>query len=133
MFFPKRILLIDDEPQLTALVRQALEATGLYVIKEENHSLRALHAARHFQPDLILLDVIMPEIDGRDVAEEIHADPALQDVPIVFVTNLPAGEIGSVGFFNGYTFLAKPFRISDLVNCVKEMLADEAEPIRDRA
>ncbi len=127
MFFPKRILLIDDEPQLTALVRQALEATGLYVIKEENHSLRALHAARHFQPDLILLDVIMPDLDGREVAEEIHADPALKGVPIVFVTNVAAeGQIGSFGSFGGFTFLAKPFRISDLVSCVKEMLGDEA-------
>ncbi len=133
MFFPKRILLIDDEPQLTALVRQALEATGLYVIKEENHSLRALHAARHFQPDLILLDVIMPDIDGRDVAQEIHADPALQDVPIVFVTNLAnKEEIGSFGFFGGYSFLAKPFRISDLVNCVKEMLGDEPAAVNKR-
>jgi CheY-like chemotaxis protein len=134
MFFQKRILLIDDEPHLTAMVRQALEATGLYLIKEENNSLRALHAARHFQPDLILLDVVMPDLDGRYVAQEIHADPALQDVPIVFVTNLAAaGEIGSVGFFDGYTFLAKPFRISDLVSCVKEMLGDEAETVRDRA
>jgi CheY-like chemotaxis protein len=134
MLFPKRILLIDDEPQLTALVRQALEATGLYLIKEENRSLRALHAARHFRPDLILLDVIMPELDGRDVAEQIHADPALQDVPIVFVTNLASKEeIGSFGFFGGYSFLAKPFRISDLVNCVKEMLGDETQTTRKSA
>src|SRR3978361_678194 len=114
MYFQRRILLIDDEPQLTAMVRQALEATGRYLIKEENHSLRALHAARHFQPDLILLDVIMPDLDGRDVAAEMRADPALQDVPIVFVTSLaPDGQIGSVGYLGGYTFVAKPFRIAD--------------------
>jgi CheY-like chemotaxis protein len=125
MYFQRRILLIDDEPQLTAMVRQALEATGRYLIKEENHSLRALHAARHFQPDLILLDVIMPDLDGRDVAAEMRADPALQDVPIVFVTSLaPDGQIGSVGYLGGYTFVAKPFRIADLVHCVDEMLGE---------
>jgi CheY-like chemotaxis protein len=134
MFFPKRILLIDDEPQLTALVRQALEATGRYLIKEENHSLRALHAARHFQPDLILLDVLMPELDGRDVAQQIQTDPALQDVPIIFVSSLKMnGEIGSIGFLDGYTFVAKPFQISDLVTCINQMLADEAGVMRERA
>lgn len=134
MFFQKRILLIDDEPQLTALVRQALEATGLYLIKEENHSGRALGAARHFQPDLILLDVLMPELDGRDLAQQLQADPALRDVPIIFVTSLkPNGEISSVGFLNGYTFIAKPFQIPDLVSCVNEVLADGTEVLRDRA
>lgn len=126
MYFQKRILLIDDEPQLTALVRGALEATGRYQIREENHSLRALHAARHFQPDLILLDVVMPELDGREVARQIQADPALHDVPIIFVTSLsPDGVIGSTGYLAGYSFVAKPFRISELVNCVDEMLRDE--------
>jgi CheY-like chemotaxis protein len=127
MYFQRRILLIDDEPSLTAVVREALNATGRYLIKEENHSLRALHAARHFQPDLILLDVVMPDLDGREVARQIRDDPALQDVPIVFVTSLSQdGFIGSTGFLGGYSFVAKPFHISDLVDCVAEMLGDEA-------
>lgn len=127
MYFPRRILLIDDDPRLTALVRDAFEATGRYLIKEENRSLRALHAARHFQPDVILLDVIMPELDGREVAQQLRADPALQDVPIVFVTSLDAdGVIGSIGFLSGYSFVAKPFRIEDLIGCVDGLLEDEA-------
>lgn len=127
MYLQSRILIIDDEPRLTATVREALEATGRYLIKEENRSPQALHAARCFQPDLILLDVIMPELDGHDVAQQMRADPALQDIPIVFVTSLAQdGEIGSVGFLGDYTFVAKPFRIADLVNCVDEMLGDEA-------
>ena len=134
MYFQRRILLIDDEPSLTTLVRQALEATGRYLIKEENRSLRALHAARHFQPDLILLDVVMPELDGRDVARQLREDPALQDVPIVFVTSLSKdGVIGSTGFLSGYSFVAKPFHISDLVNCVAEMLGEEAVVARKSA
>lgn len=133
MYFQRRILLIDDEPQLTAIVREALEASGRYLIKEEHRSPRALHAARHFQPDLILLDVIMPDLDGREVAAQMRADPALQDVPIVFVTSLaPDGIIGSVGYLGGYSFVAKPFRIADLVHCVDEMLNDES-PINGAA
>ncbi len=125
MFFQKRILIIDDEPQLTAIVRGALEATGHYTIKEEHRSLRALHAARHFQPDLILLDVIMPDLDGREVAQQLRDDPALRDVPVIFVTSLAAdGVIGSCGYLSGFSFVAKPFRIADLIDCVEEMLSD---------
>lgn len=134
MLFPKRILLIDDEPHLTALVRLALETTGHYEIKEENHSLRALHAARHFQPDLILLDILMPELDGRELARQMQADPALQDVPIIFVSSLAAdGKISTVGFLDGYTFIAKPFELCDLVNCVEGMLCDGATAVNYRA
>ncbi len=126
MYFPRRLLIIDDEPQLTALVRAAFASTGRYLIKEENRSLRALHAARHFQPDLILLDVMMPELDGTEIAQQLRHDPALQDVPIVFVTSLAAdGVIGTVGYLSGYSFVAKPFQISDLINCVDEMLGDD--------
>ncbi len=133
MYFPRRLLIIDDEPQLTAMVRDAFAATGRYLIKEENRSLRALHAARHSHPDLILLDMIMPELDGSEVAQQLRDDPALQDVPILFVTSLAAnGVIGSVGFLSGYSFVAKPFQISDLINCVDEMLGDD-EPARKTA
>ena len=127
MFFPRRLLIIDDEPRLTALVRDAFASTGRYLIKEENRSLRALHSARHFQPDLILLDVMMPELDGREVARQLREDPALQDVPIVFVTSLAAnGVIGSVGYFGEYSFVAKPFQIRDLLDCVDDLLGVEA-------
>ncbi len=133
MFFPRRLLIIDDEPHLTALIRAAFTATGRYLIKEENRSLRALHAARHFHPDLILLDMMMPELDGSEVAQQLRDDPALQDVPIVFVTSLAAnGVIGSVGYLSGYSFVAKPFQISDLINCVDQMLGDD-EPVRKSA
>lgn len=135
MFFPRRLLIIDDEPHLTALVRDAFASTGRYLIKEENRSLRALHSARHFQPDLILLDVMMPELDGREVARQLRDDPALQDVPIVFVTSLAAnGVIGSVGYFGEYSFVAKPFQIHDLINCVDDLLGDGGvQPVRKTA
>lgn len=134
MYFPRRLLIIDDEPQLTALIRGAFAATGRYLIKEESRSARVLHAARHFQPDLVLVGAILPELDGRDVARQLRDDPALRDVPIVVVTSLAAtGEIGSVGYFGGYSFVAKSFQISDLISCVDEILSDgeeESEPAR---
>ncbi|MEO6872609.1 MAG: response regulator [Chthoniobacterales bacterium] len=132
MYFPRRLLIIDEEPQLTALLRDAFAATGRYLIKEESRRARALHAARHFQPDLFLVGAILPELDGRELAEQLRHEPALRDVPIVFVTSLDAhGAIGSVGYLGGYSFVAKSFQLSDLITCVDEILADDdAEPVR---
>jgi DNA-binding response OmpR family regulator len=126
MDFPKRILLIDQEPHLTAVVGSALQATGRYLIRQENHNRRALHTALHFQPDLILLDAAPEHLELDEVAQQIHANPSLQNVPVVCLTSFsPNGQIGSVGFFGGYTFMANPFQLGDLVNCIAEMLRDK--------
>jgi DNA-binding response OmpR family regulator len=128
MTFPKRILLIDHEPHLTAVVGSALQATGQYLIRQEDHRRRALHSARHFQPDLILLDAVPEHLEMNEIVQQIHADVSLQDVPVVCLTSMtPAGHIGSVGFFAGYTFVANPFLLQDMVNCIAEMLSDKGK------
>ncbi len=123
MTFPQRILLIDHEPHLTALVGSALQATGRYLIRQENHDRRALYAALHFQPDLILLDSTPDHLRLDEIARQIHANAFLHEVPIMCLTSLaPNGQIGSIGFFGGYTFVANPFQLPDLVAGIMEML-----------
>ncbi len=125
MTFPKRILLIDHEPHLTMLVGSALEATGQYLIRQESHSHRALHTALQFQPDLILLDAAPEHLELDAIAQQIHADSSLHDVPVVCLTSLASnGLIGSVGFLGGYTFVADPFQLSDMVSCIAEILKE---------
>src|SRR5919109_851520 len=63
-----RILIVDDEPAFTRLVKLALEQDGYYEVQEENHGRHALAAALEFRPDLVLLDVIMPDMGGAEVA-----------------------------------------------------------------
>ena len=75
-----RILVVDDEPNLSGLVRLFLEKTQRFEVRVENRSALALAAAREFRPDLILLDVDMPGKNGGDVAREIQAEPALRGV-----------------------------------------------------
>jgi len=125
MSFRKRILLIDYPPHLTALVGAALQATGQYLIREENHSRRALHSALHFQPDLILLDAAPEHLEFDQITRQIHANISLHEVPVICLTSLaPNGKIGSVGFFGGYTFMADPLPLNDLVACIAEMLKE---------
>src|SRR4051794_34182800 len=83
-----RVLVVDDEPVLSTLVRISLEETGLYEVMVENHSYQALATARRFQPHVIVLDVNMPGKDGGDVAAEIRRDADLAQTPILFLTSL---------------------------------------------
>jgi CheY-like chemotaxis protein len=84
----RRILIVDNDPDATHLVKVLLEKTGHYLVLEENDATKAHQDARNFRPDLILLDVVMPDTDGGEVAARIEADPELHNTPIVFLTAL---------------------------------------------
>ena len=124
MKFLKKILLVDHEPQVTALVRRALESTGRYLVKVEQDSRFALHAAPWFLPDLILLDAAKAESEGEDVNRQLKAEPALKDTPFLFLSGSadPGKKVVTGGFINGYSFLATVVSLDDLIRCVDEML-----------
>ena len=121
----KKILLVDDNPDITRTISLILEATGKYVIKEENMGQRALETARDFKPDLIFLDFMMPDIDGNEVAAQLEEDDELKHIKIVFLTAIVTkGEVesGSVDNISGYTVLAKPVKTNELVSCIEDLL-----------
>jgi DNA-binding response OmpR family regulator len=124
MTFLKKILLVDYEPHVTTLVRRALESTGKYVIKEEHNARQAMNAARWFQPDLILFDVVMSHPEGEAIARQLQADASFKDTPVMFlgVNTAPEGAVMSGGILSGYSFFANPVRIEDFVRYVGEML-----------
>src|SRR5919198_1051851 len=74
---PKKILLVDREPGVTRLIKRALEKTGKYWVKEEHDSQFALHSAKAFQPDLILLDTVSDGSDREQLDKKIHTDSTL--------------------------------------------------------
>jgi two-component system, OmpR family, response regulator len=120
----KRILAVDDQASNTRLVKLYLEQTNNYLVREENNAKAALSTAEEFLPDLILLDVMMPGMDGGELAASIKASPKLKSVPIVFLTAVVTkGEVetghGQVG---GHPFLAKPVVLSEMVTCLKHHL-----------
>lgn len=121
----KRILIIDDERSFTRMVKLNLEKTGDYEVREENRATAALAAAREFKPDLILLDVIMPAMDGGDIAAQIQRDRHLKKTPIVFLTATVSRREAGPGGLNsgGALFLAKPVSLENLIQCINEHLA----------
>jgi two-component system OmpR family response regulator len=92
-----RVLIVDDNRRFAEGARAILQRTGQYIVCVETNPLRALETARSFKPDLLLVDLVMPEIDGAELATQIGADWALHDVPIVFVTALITPEEASDG------------------------------------
>jgi len=136
MTFLKKILLVDYEPRVTAIVRRALEATGKYIVKEEHDSRVALTSAKFFQPDLVLFDLIMARPQGRDLARELQADPSFKGTPVAFVsvnTASAEGSVMSAGILSGYSFLANPVRIEEFVRCVGELVSPTPKPAKSSA
>jgi CheY-like chemotaxis protein len=116
-----RILVVDDEPGFTRLLKLVLQR---YEIREENDALRAFETAQNFRPDLILLDVVMPGIDGGNLAARIRGDALLKNVPIVFLTAVVSPrEAGQhPKHIGGFPFLAKPVSPEVLERCIEEHL-----------
>ncbi len=123
----RRILIVDNDHDSTHLVKILLEKTGRYFVLEENDATKAHQSARNFRPDLILLDIVMPETDGGEVAAEVQADPELQNTPIIFLTALVTRAEAKAGLrIQGHPFLAKPISIPELVNGIEENLPAHA-------
>ena len=120
----KKIMAIDDEPGVTRLIKLNLERTGLYEVLAVNEAESALAEARQFKPDLILLDVMMPNMDGGTVAAQIGADPALRNTPVVYLTAaITKEEVGPQGKFSGgRRVIAKPIALKELTDCIEVTL-----------
>lgn len=123
----KRILVVDDDPAFTRMIKLNLEQTGRYEVRTENMGLRAIEAAREFRPDLILLDVMMPGMLGSEIATKLQADPELRAIKFVFLTAFvtKGEEQRSEGQIGGHTFIAKPISADDLCRLVGEHLSQQ--------
>jgi CheY-like chemotaxis protein len=87
----RRVLVVDDDPSVALLLTKALESDG-HVVRAATHSLRVYGTAQEFKPDLILMDVSMPYLDGFDQLRLLALDGSLSDVPIVLVTGVSSAQ-----------------------------------------
>jgi len=119
-----QILTIDDDPVITRLVRLSLERTKRYVVHVENRSVAAKGRALEIRPQLILLDLNMPGMDGSSLADEIRTDPILRATPILIITGwLTASEaVRHTQDTPRTEVLSKPFDARTLVERVDRIL-----------
>ena len=120
----KKILCIEDEPQMIDLIKLILESKGYQVLGAEGGQ-QGLEMMRAEKPDLILLDLMMPEMDGGDVFHHMKEEIELRDMPVIVVT-AKAAPIDKVLWMNVakvQDYVTKPFGPSDLVASVEKVLA----------
>lgn len=115
---PKSVLIIDDQPQITAALMTRLEACGYEVFHAVN-GLAGVEAAALHRPDLILMDVRMPDIDGYDACQRIKRLPGLSATPIVFLSANSQEAFRKKAFdAGGALFIAKPYKAANVIDAV---------------
>lgn len=112
---PKRILVVDDEPDVTELVSYRLRKEG-YEVEVINNPLLIMGKASDFKPDLFILDIMMPDLDGIKICRMIRADKNLSESPIIFLTARGSSDDRIKGLESGADdYIAKPFDVKELV------------------
>jgi DNA-binding response OmpR family regulator len=120
----KKILIADDEPNIVVSLEFLMKQRG-YDVLVVNDGEAALNAVREFGPDLILLDVMMPRLNGYDVCQKIRENPAWQGIRIIMLSAKGRDVEVNKGMAVGAdAYVTKPFSTKDLIAKVREMLGD---------
>jgi len=119
----KKILLVDDDEVMLTMLERSLADTGFSLAKASNGK-DAVFLAKDWHPDLIVLDVMMPEMDGSEAADSLKKDPATKDIPVIFLTSLLSkAEEKQVTVSTGQTYLAKPLDREKLLSEINRKLS----------
>jgi len=119
----EKILIVDDEPDLLELVRDTLEMAGYTVITASDGE-EGLKSITEDSPDLVILDIKMPKIDGMEVLERVRKNPLLNELPIIMLTSLKGeGIIREAKEVGANDYIVKPFSQIDLLNRVKRVIS----------
>ncbi|TKJ31830.1 MAG: response regulator [Chloroflexi bacterium B3_Chlor] len=122
----KRILIVDDEPAVVAFIEGALRLEGDYELATAYDGFEAGHQLAIFKPDLLVLDIMLPGMDGFEICRRLKTDPAMSHVKVLAVTGFATEEnIEKILGYGADDFLAKPLKLEDLKKKVHELLADE--------
>ena len=129
----KKILVVDDESDVADLVAYHLKTKG-FDTETVNDPTQSIGAARSMMPDLVILDVMMPEINGIQICRLLRADPALKHVPVIFLTAKVEENDRVQGLESGADdYICKPFSTKELVLRVQNILRRTSEKTESKA
>jgi len=118
----KRVLIVDDEPSIVRLLKVNLERQG-YTVQTAENGVHALAKIMVEYPDLLITDVMMPEMDGFELVEHVRRHPALRDLPVVLLTQKSAERDVMAGYARGAdVYLNKPFNPAELLLVARRLL-----------
>ena len=119
----KKVLIVDDEKQLVSLVSLHMDMSGYEVLSASNGK-KALNIIEKENPDLVVLDLMLPEMDGWEVCRQLRAEPKTKDIPVIMLTARSGTDDKVKGFECGADdYVTKPFSPRELVARVKRVLA----------
>ncbi len=115
-----KILIVDDDAQVTSLLRKVLTAEG-YDVTAINHSSKAIQTANSINPDLFILDLMMPPPDGFTLCRMLRADPNFMETPILIITAMDISNSKATAL-GANDYLAKPFNLDELASRIEALL-----------
>jgi CheY-like chemotaxis protein len=124
----RKIVLIDDEEDFCYFVKKNLERTGKFEVITVSESKKGLDTVKREKPDLVLLDILMPGVDGGVLRQSLSEDKATQNIPVIFLTAVvDRADFGEelIKERGGQKFLAKPISPDELIDAINEVLGDE--------
>ena len=114
-----KILSVDDEPEVLESLAELLDGAG-FQVKSSGDAQEALQIAKEYQPDAIVLDIIMPQMDGYQFCRHLKENRETENIPVVFLTGVdPQDDSGKSFAAGGHLFVKKPFHIEELVEVIK--------------
>lgn len=126
----KKILLIEDDADLFALLKYNLEKEGFQMVGAQTGK-GAVELCRRERPDLIILDIMLPDSDGLDICKGIRARPELAHIPVIFLTARASETDRIVGLELGASdYIVKPFFVRELIARIKIQFRQQAQPVR---
>jgi len=124
----RKILLVDDDEELVELISDALDRDGRFEVRTVNNGFDAGMMVKEYRPDLIVLDVMLPDINGREVCQRVRRDESMNDVRIICISGMvEEDKVGELKAAGADDFMHKPFEVEHLVGRVCQLL-DIAAP-----
>lgn len=123
----RKILVVDDDKDLVELITDVLERDGRFEVRSVNNGFDAGMMVKEYHPDLIVLDVMLPDINGKEVCQRVRSDKSMDDVRIICISGMvEANKIDELRAAGANDFMHKPFEIDKLIDRICQLLDVEA-------
>ncbi len=124
----RKALVVDDDQELVELIRDVLDADGRFEVRVANNGFDAGMMVKEYHPDVIVLDVMLPDINGKEVCQRVRGDSSMDDVRIICISGMVEREkIEELKAAGANDFMQKPFEVDVLMNRICKLL--DVEPI----
>ncbi len=122
----KKLLIVDDDEDLVELISDGFDRDGRFEIRTANNGFDAGMGVKEFRPDLVILDVMLPDINGKEVCHRVRSDPSLDSVKILCISGMVEhNKVEALRAAGANAFLQKPFAVEDLISHACDLLEIE--------